>query len=90
MTSVKNKVRAAADALGGRYHESQRGVPLVEMMQHRATRDSQPINYSVCYFGKSNSWRIFWPYLAFNGEQNRATYTDFNDVVKFFSIGERA
>lgn len=82
MKKPKTLVQEAAKVLGGNYHESQRGVPLVEMMD--PFRDG--INYSVCYFGRTRAWRVFEGYLAFNGQQERFDFYRLIDVRDFFGV----
>ena len=41
------------------------------------------IQYSVCYFKKSHSFRVFWPYMDFDN-QNKIELKLWTDVINFF------
>lgn len=42
---------------------------------------SNKITYSICYFGKSKTWRIFYPYLGSN--QQKKDFSSEEEVLKF-------
>lgn len=54
--AIEGKVLRMAARLGGEYHTSQRGVPLIIL------RLGGRRSYSVCWFGRSKVWRVFYPW----------------------------
>jgi len=39
------------------------------------------ITYSICYFGRSKSWRVFWPYQTNN--QQKRDFPSINNIIGF-------
>lgn len=52
---IKAKVQKMAEDLGGTFRISQRGVP-------RAIVSVGETTYSICWFAKTSTWRVFYPY----------------------------
>lgn len=42
------------------------------------------MDYSVCYFAKHNSFRIFWPYMQFDKPQDKQDFQTEQGVIEFF------
>jgi len=80
-SAIRQRVQNAAMVLGGEFKISQRGVP------YFVIRNFKGQDYSVCYFGKTRNWKIFWPYLDYSGNQQRCTVKDINELRIFFTPG---
>ena len=65
-----------------------------EFLRHRWSRNDVPHvvlqfrskMYSVCYFGRSKTYRVFWPYGTY-GEQNHRNFCTVQEVVDFVAGG---
>ena len=77
--TIIDKVREAAKSLGGEFKIASRGVPYFVLRQHKG------VDYSVCYFAKTKTWKVFWPYLQFDGTQQRETFYSLLEVSDFLN-----
>lgn len=58
------------------YRTSARGVPHVVVSTGYET-------FSVCYFGKTRTYRVFWPYPSWGRRTNKADFEDLEGVKKY-------
>ena len=70
-----------ADKLGGYFTKSRRNVPY-------AVIPFRGLRASVCYFGKSDTYRFFFPYIPFatDNQQIKITFKTLREVVDFIHI----
>jgi len=53
--------------LGATHRISKRGVPHILV-------DIAGVLYSCCYFGRTDTWRVFWPSMVFAEKQHKVTF----------------
>lgn len=70
-----SRMSEVARRLNGEYRVSRRGVPHVLITRGGVT-------YSVCYFKRSNLYRVFYPYGSSN--QERRDFATLDDLTGFF------
>ncbi len=58
------------------YRESRRGVPHIVVITGYET-------FSVCYFGKTQTYRVFWPYPSWGRRTNKSDFKDLEGVKKY-------
>ena len=71
--SLEVQVRPFAKDVAFRW--SRNGVP------HLLVELGRNIVYSICYFGGSKSWRVYYPYA--NSIQETQTFNSVEDLFKF-------
>ena len=69
-----DRVRKMTETLGGIFRVSQRDVPHVVVELGNEQRAS------VCYFGRTQTWRVFFPYMQFQ-EQTKTNHASVGEVV---------
>lgn len=65
-----------AIATKGTVRISKQGVPHITVRRNNIT-------YSICYFYRSNTWRVFFPYPA--KEQEKISFNNFDDTVQYIN-----
>jgi len=73
------RVQLAAEQLGGEYYTSKRGVPIVILTLPDGSQGN------LCYFGRKQTWRWFYPSWRFDVEPSR---TDFGSLENFAEFWE--
>ncbi len=53
------------------------GVP------HLLVELGRGVIYSLCYFEKSKSWRVFFPYARYDNPQTKRDFQSVDDMLKF-------
>ncbi len=43
--------------------------------------------YSVCFFGKTKTWRIFYPWPSYGKTQTKMDFPTFGHVIEYFQLG---
>lgn len=72
-TGLENTLKPIAKDIAFRW--SHGGVP------HLLVELGRGIVYSLCYFGKHKSWRVFYPYMS--GNQRKQDFGSEEEMVKF-------
>jgi len=72
--NIERKVRLFAITVGGYARISRHGVP------HVIVKVGNTV-YSACYFGSTNTWRVFYPYPSDN--QHKITFKSSEEAIKF-------
>ena len=70
---LEEQVRPFAREVAFRW--SYKGVP------HLLVELGKGVVYSLCYFGKHKSWRVFYPYG--DGNQQKQDFNSVEEMVKF-------
>lgn len=72
--SIKDRLQRVATQVGGIYRISNRGVP------HLVVSGGSGM-CSVCYFGSTRTWRVFYPYPG--RDQNKMDFKDESNLVSY-------
>jgi len=75
-TEIIRRIEALAVFLIADCRIARSGVP------HIIIKDKRNMIYSITFFAKTGSWRIFYPYPALN--QNRVTFNNALEVLEYF------
>ena len=73
------RIKALSELLCGTFRVSNKGVPHIIVRCIAIER-----SYSVAYFGKSKTWRVFFPYMEFDVKQTKWDFKTEDEVLKFF------
>ena len=77
---IARKVEAlAAKIPGATYRLSNNGVPMAVV-----DVPGELYRYSLCYFGKTKKWRVFYPYAVFGAAQTKTDFFTEQDLIAFF------
>ena len=75
----EQRVKNLALKLNATMRYSLKGVPHIII-----SAIGSKFNYSICYFGKTSVWRIFYPYAVPNDGQQKWDFKTEDEVVHFF------
>ena len=71
---VENVARSEMEHLGAQYRLARSGVP------HILVKISG-VFYSCCFFGKTRTWRVFWPSMVHQDSQSKVMFDCKEDMV---------
>lgn len=75
LTDLEEKLKPYV--LGSQTRFSAKGVPHLVVWNFTIT-------YSLCFFGRSRTWRLFFPYPSAGGIQTRKDFPTIDSIVEFF------
>lgn len=80
--AIVKRVEQAAVELGGEFYTSRRGVPLIIFTLPNGRKGN------LCYFGRTNTWRWFYPSWEFDTDETRIDFFSLDSFKEFLATEE--
>lgn len=68
-------MQECAEVLNGKFRRTQKNVPHV-------IAEKDGVMHSICFFGKGNFFRVWWPWPG--GEQEQCDFKTLEDLKEYF------